>query len=179
MDREQIWIKAIQKGQTDCFANLYDRYHRKLFSLCYRFTRDLADAEEQLQEIFMRMLDKIGQFNGQAAFSTWLHRLAVNHLINFQRHRNRRLDDVALEEQAVEKPARKNDPNLALTLEKALRELPAGYRHVFILHDQEGFRHDEIGEMLGCSAATSRSQLCRARMALRETIRSRPAKEAC
>lgn len=171
MGEEALWIESIKAGQADSFQALYDRHHRKLFALCYRFTGNMADAEEQLQEVFMRILDKIGTFKGDASFSTWSHRLTVNHLINFCRKRDRRQDDYTLE-QAPE-PARKEDPGMGMTLQKAIGELPQGYRSVLILHDQEGFRHEEIAKMMGISAVTSRTQLSRARMALRKKLRAR------
>ena len=116
----------------------------------------------------MRILDKIDTFKGDSSFSTWSHRLTVNHLINFCRKRERRRDDYALD-QAPE-PVRKEDPGMGLTLQKAIGELPHGYRNVLILHDQEGFRHEEIAAMMGISPVTSRTQLSRARLALRNKL---------
>lgn len=169
LGEEKVWIEKIKAGQPEFFRALYDRHHRKLFALCYRFTGNIADAEEQLQEVFMRILDKIDTFKGDSSFSTWSHRLTVNHLINFCRKRDRRQDDYALEH--APEPSRKIDPGIGLTLEKAIGELPHGYRNILILHDQEGFKHDEIAQMMGISAVTSRSQLSRARLALRNKLR--------
>lgn len=170
LGEEAVWIRHIKEGRPEFFQPLYDRHHRKLFALCYRFTGNLADAEEQLQEVFMRILDKIDSFKGDSSFSTWSHRLTVNHLINFCRKRDRNKDDLVLDQ--IPEPSKKEDPGMGMTLQKAIKELPTGYRNVLILHDQEGFRHDEIAGFLGISAVTSRTQLSRARMSLRTKLRT-------
>ncbi len=168
MEQELVWVRRIQNGETQYFQQLYQKHHRKLFSLCFRFTKNVQDAEEQLQEIFMRLLDKIGQFEEKSSFSTWLHRLAVNHLLNFVKREERGAEVLALAE-APEQTTHAR-PDLSLILRHAVRSLPHGFRTVFVLHDQEGFPHEEIARMLGCSPANSRSQLCRARLALREKL---------
>ncbi len=173
---EAFWIRQIKCGETRYLADLYERHKARLFSLCLRFTRNPSDAEEQLQEIFMRIMDKIDRFEEKSSFATWAYRLAVNHLINFKsRHAPERVGlDEAPEEQA---PA--GDPALRMALEKAVAALPEGFRKVFILHDSEGLKHEEIARILGCSAATSRSQLCRARLALRDQLGPLLRKEPC
>ena len=167
MEEELRWIKGIKAGDMDSFHALYQKHHRKLFSLCYRFTQNQADAEEQLQEIFMKILDKIDSFREESSFSTWVYRLSVNHLLNFRRGNGSSDDEPLNHEVPVQR-----DPSLRIMLAKAVAALPDGFRKVFILHDQEGFKHDEIAGILDCSPATSRSQLCRARMALREQLAS-------
>ena len=167
MEEELVWIKKIKSGETRYFRNLYDKHSGKLFSLCYRFTNNQADAEEQLQEIFMRLLAKIDQFRGDASFKTWAHRLAVNHLINFTNKKKMDYETPELDTKA----APVGRPELLMALEQAVSALPDGFRNVFILHDREGFAHEEIAKMLGCSPATSRSQLCRARLALRNLLK--------
>ena len=172
MGDEAFWIEQIKAGKSEYFNDLYERHHRKLFALCYRFTGNMADAEEQLQEVFMRVLDKIQSFKGDSSFATWAHRLTVNHLINFCRKRDRSLTAVYLDQ--VPEPTQKIDPGMGLTLQKAIGELPEGYRNVLILHDQEGFRHEEIAQFLGITAVTSRTQLSRARMNLRDKLKKTP-----
>lgn len=169
MEQELAWVRRIQNGETQYFQQLYQKHHRKLFSLCYRFTKNAQDAEEQLQEIFMRLLEKIGQFEEKSSFSTWLHRLAVNHLLNFTKRAGREAETLPLTEAAQQTTRAR--PDLGLVLRHAVSSLPGGFRTVFILHDQEGFPHDEIARILGCSPANSRSQLCRARLALRKILR--------
>lgn len=172
MGEEAFWIEQIKDGKSDYFSDLYNRHHRKIFALCYRFTGNMADAEEQLQEVFMRVLNKIHTFKGDSSFSTWIHRLTVNHLINFCRKRDRGLSAVHLDQ--VPEPSLKADPGIGMTLQQAIGELPEGYRNVLILHDQEGFRHEEIAGFLGITAVTSRTQLSRARMNLRKKLKKSP-----
>jgi len=166
LEEEALWIDHIKRGETRFFQELYQKHRRKLFTLCYRFTRNPVDAEDQLQEIFMRLLEKIDSFRGQSSFATWAHRLAVNHLINFTKGRQFQDAPAEIRDEAIA-----GDPDLSLILARAIGELPAGFRNVFILHDQEGYRHEEIAALLGCSAATSRSQLSRARLSLREKLK--------
>ncbi len=168
MEEEFLWIQRIRQGETDYFHRLYQKHHQRLFSLCWRFVRSAQDAEEQLQEIFLKILQKLDRFEARSSFSTWAYRLATNHMINFI-NRGRR-DETSLED-APETSACETDHELAMALRKAVAQLPDGFRKVFILHDQEGFRHEEIADILGCSAATSRSQLCRARLALRDKLK--------
>lgn len=169
VEEERIWIQKIKRGDQGPFKDLYARHHRKLFSLCYRFTGNHTDAEDQMQEIFLKVIHKIEKFAGQSAFSTWMHRLATNHLINFTQRRKEQYE--APLEHAQEQESQNRDVPLNLVLQQAIRELPEGYRNVFILHDQEGFKHDEIADILDISPATSRSQLTRARLALREKLK--------
>lgn len=170
MEDEVVWIRKIKKGDTRFFRKLYDKHHRKLHSLCFRFTRNPEDAEEQLQEVFMKVLSKIDQFREESSFGTWVYRLTVNHLINFEKgNRKHRGQESLVEDTVFGRETRQSD--LALALDRAVAALPDGFRHVFILHDREGFRHEEIGRILGVSPATSRSQLCRARMALRDQLK--------
>lgn len=168
MTDEISLINRVRKGDTEAFRALYQLHYRKLYSLCYRFMGRHEDAEEQLQEVFMRLLQKIDQFRGESGFATWAYRLATNHLLNSKR--GRKQDEVPLSEM-VEEQGEGRDPDLSMILDRAVAQLPDGFKTVFILHDREGFRHDEIGEILGISAATSRSQLSRARLALREKLK--------
>lgn len=173
--QELDWIREIKRGNTEYLEPLYEAYHGRIFALCLRFTRNRSDAEEQLQEIFMRILAKIDSFAERSSFSTWIYRLATNHLINFT-NKGKGREEINLEE-APEGRALGRDHDLAMALRKAVADLPEGFRKVFILHDQQGLKHDEIGDILGISPATSRSQLCRARLALREVLK--PLREHC
>ena len=175
MEDELRWIRKVKAGETHFFQHLYQKHNKRLFSLCFRFTKNRMDAEEQLQEVFLKILIKIDQFREEASFSTWAYRLAVNHLINAQKKNQKPEDPTPVQEIAWESRPR---PELAMILKEAVGSLPEGYRKVFVLHDQEGFNHEEIANILNCSPATSRSQLCRARIALREKLRRMPAKEA-
>jgi RNA polymerase sigma-70 factor (ECF subfamily) len=180
-------ISRAQAGDMSCFEMLYNRHKRRVFSLCLRMTGNYAEAEDFTQEAFLQLYRKIASFRGESAFSTWLHRLAVN--IVLMRFRKKSIPEVSLQEklesQHEDAPIRefgKNDDSLngsvdRLTLEWAIRELPPGYRMIFVLHDIEGYEHNEIAEMLGCSTGNSKSQLHKARMKLRSLLPSRQATE--
>lgn len=140
-------------------------------------TGDHAQAEDFTQEAFLQLFRKIGLFRGESAFSTWLHRLSVN--IVLMQFRKKVLAEVSLDEtldtQQEDKPKREiaiRDNVLhgsldRITLQRVIDDLPAGYRIIFVLHDMEGYEHNEIAEMLGCSIGNSKSQLHKARMKLR------------
>lgn len=171
-DAETQWIHAIRAGDVAPFRQLYAKYARMLFCLCLSFTRDEAEAEEQLQEIFMRILDRIDSYRGDSAFSTWAYQLAKRHLLNHQRGRAREpLGGSRASESAMgERAAPRVDPELKRALEEALGELPEEQRMTVLLHDHHGFGHEEIAGVMNCSAGTSRSRLARARAALREKL---------
>ena len=173
VEEEITWIQNILAGKTRDFKKLYAKHHQRLYSLCYRFTGNAADAEEALQEIFMRLLDKLASFRADASFAAWARRVAVNYLIN-QRRANQTETVELQQDEAVDATS---EPSLAMALDQAVASLPEGFRKVFILHDREGYRHEEIAEIIGCSPATSRSQLCRARLALRDLLKPRLTQE--
>ncbi|MEQ8955549.1 MAG: RNA polymerase sigma factor [Gammaproteobacteria bacterium] len=164
------WIRQIKLGDMECFSRLYRKYHQQIYSLCYQFTRDKNDAEDQLQDIFMRVLEKVNSFEEKSAFSTWMTRLAVNHLINFQNRRKDLLADDFVEEAHISLQTQKST-ELGISLQQAIFSLPKGYREVVILHDQLGLHHDDIAKLLDIKASSSRSQLCRARLMLREALK--------
>lgn len=173
-------VKKAQTGDVECFEALYHRHKRRVFSLCLRMTGNTAEAEDATQEAFLQLYRKIALFRGESAFSTWMHRLTVN--VVLMRIRKKQLVEVSLEEtlepqhegeRAKEFGAR--DLNLhgsldRINLENVIRELPPGYRIIFVLHDIEGYEHNEIAEMLGCSIGNSKSQLHKARMKLRSLL---------
>ena len=173
-------IKKAQTGDVDCFEALYARHKRRIFSLCLRMTGNYAQAEDFTQEAFLQLYRKIGSFRGESAFSTWLHRLSVN--IILMHWRKKGLAEVSLEEtlepQSEDGPKKdigKRDDILhgsidRLNLDRAIASLPPGYRIIFVLHDVEGYEHNEIAEMLGCSIGNSKSQLHKARMKLRSLL---------
>lgn len=175
-------ISKAQQGDSRCFEMLYTRHKRRVFSLCLRMTGNYAEAEDFTQEAFLQLYRKIRTFRGESAFSTWLHRLSVNIVLMHFRKRN--LAAISLEElleprQGEESPKKElgmKDDVLwgsieRVTLERAIGELPPGYRMIFVLHDVEGYEHNEIAELLGCSPGNSKSQLHKARMKLRTLLR--------
>jgi RNA polymerase sigma-70 factor (ECF subfamily) len=160
-------------GNIAAFEIIYSRYHRRTYSLCLRMTNSQTEAEDLTQEVFIQLFRKIGSFRGDSAFSTWLHRLTVNQvLMHFRRRsvRNERTsDDGEMPEQTVVGTA---DPGRMqvvdrIALKNAIAQLPNGYRNVFVLHDVEGFEHEEVARMMGISVGTSKSQLHKARLKLR------------
>jgi len=132
----------------------------------------MDEAEECTQEIFIRAWEKLGSFRGDAAFGTWLYRLGVNMILTMRAKRARRQGKVILaEDELLEAaPARPVSSNAGMDIERAMRRIPDGARDVFVLHDVEGFRHEEIASMLSINIGTSKSQLHRARMLLRKQL---------
>lgn len=173
-------IKRAQAGDVECFEALYQWHKRRVFSLCLRMTGNTAEAEDATQEAFLQLYRKIALFRGESAFSTWMHRLTVN--VVLMRIRKKGLVEVSLEETLEPhyegEPVKEfgaRDPGLhgsldRITLEHAIAELPPGYRVIFVLHDIEGYEHNEIAEILGCSIGNSKSQLHKARMKLRSLL---------
>ncbi len=160
-------------GNLAAFEVIYQRYHRRTFSLTMRMTNNTSEAEDLTQEVFIQLFRKSGSFRGDSAFSTWLHRLTVNQvLMHFRRRsvKNEKVsDDGEMPEQTVHGTANPNKMPVVdrIALKKAIGELPNGYRSVFILHDIEGYEHEEVARMMGISVGTSKSQLHKARLKLR------------
>lgn len=174
-------IASAQSGDGTAFEVLYNMHKRRVYSLCLRMLGNVAEAEDLTQEAFLQLHRKISTFRGDSAFSTWLHRMAVNVVLMHLRKKG--LPLVSLEETLEpnqEDGPRKDfgarDLTLAgsldrVALERALDDLPPGYRMVFVLHDVEGYEHNEIAGMLQCSIGNSKSQLHKARMRLRTLLR--------
>jgi len=173
-------IRLAQRGDAAAFERLYQLHGRRVYSLCLRMIGNTAEAEDLTQEAFLQLFRKIKTFRGESAFSTWLHRLAVN--IVLMRLRKRTLKQTSLEqgdEQERENSAPMEigarDLQLAgvidrLCLTDAIARLPEGYRLIFVLHDIQGFEHHEIAAQLKCSVGNSKSQLHKARMRLRKLL---------
>lgn len=158
-------------GDAAAFERLYRKHVARVHSLARRMLGS-SDADEVTQDVFVRTWQKLGTFRGDAAFTTWLHRLAVNVMIERRRsyamQRQRISDDEsAIERAAVARPGR---GDLALDFEHALARLPNGAREVFVLHDVEGYKHREIAAMLDITPGTSKRQLHRARLLMRKRL---------
>lgn len=170
--KEWALVSRAQAGDLAAFEELYRQHVRRVYALCLRLSGDSALAEELTQEAFVRAWKKLVQFRGESAFSTWLHPLAVNVALAERRSRRSRdahtflTDDAA----AFERPPAGDGLEGRLDIERALASLPAGARAVFVLHDVEGYRHDEIAGMTGVTVGTSKAQLHRARRLLRERL---------
>jgi RNA polymerase sigma-70 factor (ECF subfamily) len=175
-------IEKAKQGNAEAFQALYDKHRRRVYSLCLRMTSNTAEAEDLTQEAFLQLYRKIATFRGESAFSTWLHRLSVNVVLMHLRKKN--LPVVSLEEttqgsgeeDTQKKDFGADDISLAgsidrLQLQRAVNDLPPGYRTIFVLHDVEGYEHNEIAQIVGCSIGNSKSQLHKARMKLRDLLK--------
>ena len=167
-------------GDMQAFEELFRLHRRLVYGLSLRMTQDATEAEDITQEVFVLLLRKVGGFRGEANFTTWLHRLTVNQvLMRFRRTKARRED--ALEDEEGQQPHeswRAAAPGATqlidrITLESAIARLPPGYRAAFVLHDVEGYDHEEVARLLGCAVGTSKSQLHKARTKLRKILTGR------
>ena len=175
-------VLAAQHGDDTAFAALYDAHAARVYALCLGLSGDRATAGELVQDVFVRVWERLDSFRGECAFATWLHRVAVNVALESERKGRRRSlrlqiaadlqvvhgDSTAPRDPDAAAPA--TDPALTLDLERAIARLSAGARAVFVLHDVEGFQHAEIGERLGIAEGTSKAHLFRARRLLREML---------
>jgi RNA polymerase sigma-70 factor (ECF subfamily) len=181
-------LSRAQAGDHNAFAQIYSLHKRRIYSLCLRMVGNPAEAEDLTQEAFLQLHRKIATFRGDSAFSTWLHRMAINVVLMRLRKKGLSLIslDEAMEPAPEERPGRSfGAPDLALigsidrlALERAVGDLPAGYRLIFVLHDIEGYEHNEIAAMLDCSIGNSKSQLHKARLKLRDALRKTSRQEA-
>jgi RNA polymerase sigma-70 factor, ECF subfamily len=169
-------IRRAQTGDAAAIRELYQRYAPRVHAVVRRLAGDDALAEDWAQEAWVRAFRALPGFRGDARFSTWLHRIAVNSALHGRRWRERRVS------REVDMPATREHsgrPDLVetrISLQRALDQLPAGMRQVIVMHDVEGYTHEEIGEVLGIAAGTSKSQLFKARARLRTILQtSRPA----
>lgn len=179
-------IEAIKGGRTEAFECLYHNHRQHVYSTCSHMLRDRAVAEDLTQESFMHAFRKINSFRSESLFSTWLHRIVINtvlmHLRRLKTARLNRSAECSLEaafseddERTYEMRIGKQDGDLIscvdrVALLRAIAQLAPGYRMIFVLHDIEGYEHCEIATMLACSIGTSKSQLHKARMKLRQLL---------
>jgi len=174
-------IRLAQRGDANAFERLYRLHSARVFSLCMRMLRDREEAEDSTQEVFLCVFRKIQGFRGDSAFSTWLHRVAVNTVL--MRLRKDKVTRTALPEGAESnETANKSQrelggPDLRLegsidrvTLEKAIDQLPPRCKLMFVLYDIQGYAHREIAKIAGCSVGNTKSQLHKARTRLRQLL---------
>ncbi len=170
-----------QHGDAAAFEFLYRLHSRRVYALCLRMVGNASDSEDLTQEAFLQLFRKIGTFRGESAFSTWLHRMTVN--VVLMRLRKKALPVTSLEETTEpdeetggpRKDVGEQDLRLEgsidrVNLERCIGQLPPGYKTVFVLHDIQGYEHNEIAGIMGCSIGNSKSQLHKARMRLRELL---------
>ncbi len=164
------------EGNMEAFEEIYKRHYRRVFSLCLRMLQNPTEAEDLTQDVFIQLHRKISSFRGDSAFTTWLHRLTVNQVLMHFRKRVVRYEKTADEEETPIQivPGTENHNRMSvidrIALKKAIQQLPAGYKKVFLLHDVEGYEHEEVARILGCSVGTSKSQLHKARAKLKKLL---------
>jgi RNA polymerase sigma-70 factor, ECF subfamily len=165
-------VRRAQAGDQTAFRDLYHQLAGRVYALCLRLTGDASAAEERTQDVFVRAWDKLRSFRGESLFSSWLHRLAVNVVMNERRttiRREQRVTPMATPE-VLERGKGEPTVGLSIDLERAIAALPEGAREVFVLYDIEGYSHGEIAELTGIAEGTSKAQLFRARQLLREKL---------
>ena len=173
--------QAAAGGNMTAFEEIYQRHHRRVYSICLRMLQNATEAEDLTQDVFIQLYRKIGSFRGDSAFTTWLHRLTVNQVLMHFRKRNVKFEKTTEEgETPVQVVGGTENPRKMpvvdkIAIEHAIAQLPTGYRNVFVLHDVEGYEHEEVAKILGCSVGTSKSQLHKARLKLRDLIRKQAA----
>jgi RNA polymerase sigma-70 factor (ECF subfamily) len=175
-------IGLARQGDAAAFEHLYKQHSRHVYAMCFRMAGNSSDAEELTQDAFLQVFRKIGSFRGESAFATWLHRITFN--IVLMRFRKKKIGAISLEDTfetddefgTPPKQIGQVDLNMAglfdrLGLSRAITQLPAGCKKMFLLHDVEGYGHEEIAKILGCSVGNSKSQLHKARVRLRKLLR--------
>ena len=165
-------IGRAQRGDREAFEALYRAHVGRVYALCLRLTADAAQAEERTQDAFVRAWERLGSFRRESAFATWLYRLTVNEVLRRRRSERRREQRVVGTDDpdAFEQPREGQAEAMGVDLERAIAALPAGAREVFVLHDVEGYRHEEIAKLTGVAVGTSKAQLFRARRLLRKVL---------
>lgn len=172
-------VSAAAAGDRNAFERLYRRHAARVYSLCLRMTGNVTRAEELTQDVFVRVWEKLPLFRGESAFTTWMHTLAVNVVLSARKTEalafGRRAEQGGEDEEtetwdATAGPDRVTFTGERIDLERAIARLPAGARRVFVLHDVQGYKHEELAGMLGITAGGSKAQLHRARLLLRKAL---------
>ena len=169
---EKALVKRAQAGDTLAFESLYRANVGRVYAVCLRMLKNPSSAEDLTQEAFVRAWTKLHTYRGASAFSTWMHRLTVNLVLSELRTQGRKKERLMTADALtrLESAPSSGRPDLRADLRNAIAGLPEGARKVFVLHEVEGYRHDEIAEMLGVASGTTKAQLHRARRLLREVL---------
>ncbi len=171
--------KAASTGDIGSFEEIYKRHHRRVYSICLRMLQNASEAEDLTQDVFIQLYRKIGSFRGDSAFTTWLHRMTVNQVLMHFRKRSVKFEKTTEEGETPDQPvpgsANPHKMQIVdkIALENAIEQLPDGYKNVFMLHDVQGFEHEEVARILGCSVGTSKSQLHKARLKLQKLLKKK------
>jgi len=171
-DEERMTISRAQQGDQQAFYQLYQKYHRKVYAICWRMLADKDSAEDVCQEVFVQLWQKISNFRGESKFSTWLHSVTNNIVLgHLRKHKNWLQRIFSIEDQTMQDVAVEMEDNSGLTtLDKHIARLPERARLVFVLFAVEGYRHEEIAKMLDMAVGTSKAQFHRAKGLLREWV---------
>ncbi|MBA6263888.1 sigma-70 family RNA polymerase sigma factor [Colwellia sp. Bg11-12] len=172
LDEERATIRLAQQGDQQAFYQLYQKYHRKVYAICWRMLADKESAEDVCQEVFVQLWQKITNFRGESKFSTWLHSVTNNIVLgHLRKHKNWLQRIFSIEDQTIQDIGVEMEDNTGLTtLDKQIARLPERARLVFVLFAIEGYRHEEIAKMLNMAVGTSKAQYHRARGLLREWV---------
>lgn len=163
-------------GDEEAFKELYDKHHHRVYSICLRILHNPHQSEDLTQDVFIQLHKKISTYRGEAAFTTWLHRMTVNQVLMYFRKRIVKYERLTENGVIIEPPvvnlweALKAPINDRIALKQAIDKLPDGYKKVLILHDVDGYEHEQIARMLGCSIGTSKSQLHKARLKMQKLL---------
>lgn len=169
-DQDAIDATLAASGDAQAFERLYRTHVARIHGLARRMM-GFGDADEVTQDVFVRAWEKLGTFRGEAAFGTWLHRVAINVILGARQKRGKQRERYLDSDESLDRlPARGKPEGINMDVEAAMEHLPPGARGVFVLHDVEGYKHHEIAEMLGVTTGTSKAQLHRARMTLRKHL---------
>jgi RNA polymerase sigma-70 factor (ECF subfamily) len=178
-DSDLHLVQRAQQGDSDAFASLFHSHKARVYSVCLRMTSNTAEAEDLTQDAFLQVFRKLSTFRGDSALSTWLYRIAVNTVL--MHFRKKVLRQVSRDEpydqdaKAVRREYGSRDDRLVgcidrIAMARAISELPVGYRTIFLLHEVEGYEHEEIAELRNCSVGNSKSQLHKAKLRIRELL---------
>ncbi len=170
---EQQLVRECLRGKTEAFRQLYDQYSEYMLGVCYRYTKSMTDAEDVMQEGFIKVYHNLHQFKADGELGAWIRRIMVNTAINYLKQKSRYRSDLSFTELNLH-PVTDDNPEMSIStkeLAELIRQLPTGYQTIFNLHAVEGYTHVEIGQMLGIHEGTSRSQYSRARALLIEWIK--------
>lgn len=171
--------QAAGGGDMVAFEEVYNRHHRRVYSICLRMLQNPSEAEDLTQDVFIQLYRKIGSFRGDSAFTTWLHRMTVNQVLMHFRKRSVKFEKTTEEGETPDQilPGTANPEKMRvidkIALDHAIEQLPTGYKNVFVLHDVEGYEHEEVAGILGCSVGTSKSQLHKARLKLQKLLKKK------
>lgn len=177
---ERSLVQRAQEGDEQAFAQLFEQHKKRVYSVCLLMTKDVAEAEDLTQEAFLQVFRTIGTFRGEAAFSTWLYRIAVNTVLMKLRRKKSKVVLSLNEPVSPDSPALSHDIGMKdcrltgtidrIALLRAIEALPDGCRTIFALHEIEGYQHHEIARLLHCSIGNSKSQLHKAKLKMRDLL---------